>query len=434
MSSSLSVDRHPSSAPDSRSISVALIGPDEGPRRGVSMALRESRRAEVFEFASYPPKPSYLQAVLENFNLLFLEIDSDPRLALELIEEAGRLGGIAIIAYSQKPDSNLAVRCMKAGAADCLLLPVDARTLSEVLDLASTVPSHTTHPANAPSRSPLGNAPDSSTRDSLPFSRTPSSPSLNNLSYQDNANLRPTGLESTVATAPPPASTIAPPLASVAKKETPSLQLENLQQASTLCAVQELTADDDVSLLQKPDDSFIDVLSRIASPQADIDTNSAPLSAPSRCFSNPSPAGKDRVREFGVEEMRDADAELFQMFRRESESSAHNNGAQHRWKTAVPIAVFSLVILLIALFAAFRQTTTLTVKQPAPLAGAATTMQKPEQSAPAHEEVAPPATAAAHTGTPQSNRTQPTPAKPSPGSVKSTKTATTGPSAPLATP
>jgi len=118
VSSCLSVDLNPplEHIPCTNRLSIAIIGPDEQSRRLVASALRSSRRNEVFEFHSYPPKRGYLRAVMENqFNVLRLELDSNLDLALELVQEASEIRDAAILAYSKHADSKLTLECIDSG-------------------------------------------------------------------------------------------------------------------------------------------------------------------------------------------------------------------------------------------------------------------------------------------------------------------------------
>ena len=76
-------------------LSVALIGPDAERRSAVARALAETRRAAVREFDSYPPGLDHLQSLLASFDVIILDLDSDPDVALELVEKASsrRRGG-----------------------------------------------------------------------------------------------------------------------------------------------------------------------------------------------------------------------------------------------------------------------------------------------------------------------------------------------------
>ena len=114
-------------------LSVALIGPDEERRAAVAKALDETRRVNVREFDSYPPEFDHLQRLLASFDVIILDLDSDPDVALELVERASARNAATIMVYSEKADPKLAVRLMRAGAREYLLLPLEQGAMAEAL-------------------------------------------------------------------------------------------------------------------------------------------------------------------------------------------------------------------------------------------------------------------------------------------------------------
>jgi Flp pilus assembly CpaE family ATPase len=120
-------------------LSVALIGPDVIKRSAVARALVETRRANVREFDSYPPELDHLQRLLASFDVIILDLDSDPDLAMELVESANASDATKIIVYSEKTDPKLAIRFMRAGAREYLLLPLERGAVAEALDRTATL-------------------------------------------------------------------------------------------------------------------------------------------------------------------------------------------------------------------------------------------------------------------------------------------------------
>jgi hypothetical protein len=120
-------------------LSVALIGPDEARRSAVAKAVSETRRAKVREFDSYPPELEHLQRLLASFDIVIIDLDSEPGVALELVERASASDAAAIMVYSENADPKLAVRSMRAGARECLLLPLEQGTMDDVLNRTATV-------------------------------------------------------------------------------------------------------------------------------------------------------------------------------------------------------------------------------------------------------------------------------------------------------
>jgi pilus assembly protein CpaE len=114
-------------------LSVALIGPDEQTRTLVAMALADTRRAVIREFNSYPPEAEHLRRLLASFDVVVLDLDSDPDLVLELVEETGAREPAAIMVYSERNDPKLAIRLMRAGTREFLQLPFERGAVAEAL-------------------------------------------------------------------------------------------------------------------------------------------------------------------------------------------------------------------------------------------------------------------------------------------------------------
>jgi len=114
-------------------LSVALIGPDEQTRILVAKALADTRRTVIREFNSYPPESEHLRRLLASFDVVVLDLDSDPDLVLELVEETGASDSAAIMVYSEKNDPKLAIRLMRAGTREYLLLPFERGAVAEAL-------------------------------------------------------------------------------------------------------------------------------------------------------------------------------------------------------------------------------------------------------------------------------------------------------------
>ncbi len=119
-------------------LSVALIGPEEERRSAVAKALDETRRVVVREFDSYPPELDHLQRLLASFDVVILDLDSDPDVALELVKRASANDAAMIMVYSEKTDPKLAIRLMRAGAREYLLLPLEQGAVAEALVRTTT--------------------------------------------------------------------------------------------------------------------------------------------------------------------------------------------------------------------------------------------------------------------------------------------------------
>jgi pilus assembly protein CpaE len=81
-----------------------------------------------------------------------IDLDSDPELALDLIENICVQGSAIAMVYSERPDADLMVRCIRAGAREFLSLPLAGNAMAEALVRASA-----RRPAAAVSTPPKAN-------------------------------------------------------------------------------------------------------------------------------------------------------------------------------------------------------------------------------------------------------------------------------------
>jgi pilus assembly protein CpaE len=160
-----------SEAPGAGVLSIALIGPNEQHRRTVAAALAwcqigmEARGPQLLEpsdsgegngarrhhhhsgvnireFASYPPNDldDVPEALGRDYDLVIIELDTDPTLALGMVRSICALGLAAVIVYSANPDLDLAIQSMRAGAREFLKLPLATADMADALARVSVRP------------------------------------------------------------------------------------------------------------------------------------------------------------------------------------------------------------------------------------------------------------------------------------------------------
>jgi TonB family protein len=118
-----------------QSLSIALIGPDHGRRKAVAAAVAESGRTNVREFETFPIRSEEFRWLLEqSFDVIIFDLDSDPDVVLDLVERVRAANSATIMVYSERADTKLAVRYMRAGAREYLLLPLEDGVVAEALD------------------------------------------------------------------------------------------------------------------------------------------------------------------------------------------------------------------------------------------------------------------------------------------------------------
>jgi Flp pilus assembly CpaE family ATPase len=115
-------------------LSIALIGPDGTRRSAMRKGLAATQRANVREFDSYPPEADYVDRLLATSDVVILDLDSDPDVALGLVENANTGDAAKFIVYSENSDAKLAARTMRAGVREYLLLPLERGALEDALN------------------------------------------------------------------------------------------------------------------------------------------------------------------------------------------------------------------------------------------------------------------------------------------------------------
>jgi pilus assembly protein CpaE len=118
-------------------LSVALIGPDEQRRNAVARALAGSQANVTREFASYPSLDDVPHLLENDYDVIIVDLDSDPEHALDLVEHICANSSATVMVYSAQADPELLVRCMRAGAREFLSQPIAPNTIAEALVRAS---------------------------------------------------------------------------------------------------------------------------------------------------------------------------------------------------------------------------------------------------------------------------------------------------------
>jgi pilus assembly protein CpaE len=120
------------------SLSVALIGPDLRHRKMIANEVAAWGDGRIQEFSSYPSVSEELPRILaENYDVIILELESDPQRALEIVESICLAGPTTVMVYSSSTDPGTVVRCMQAGAREYLEMPLEPGVLVDALVRAS---------------------------------------------------------------------------------------------------------------------------------------------------------------------------------------------------------------------------------------------------------------------------------------------------------
>jgi pilus assembly protein CpaE len=133
----MSTFTHDPDALGSKVLSVALIGPQEQRRKAVAGALAGSQASVTREFTSYPGFDDVPRMLDPGYDVIIVELDSDPEQALDLVEHICGTNSATVMVYSANTDPELLVRCMRAGAREFLTQPIASNTIAEALVRAS---------------------------------------------------------------------------------------------------------------------------------------------------------------------------------------------------------------------------------------------------------------------------------------------------------
>jgi pilus assembly protein CpaE len=133
----MSTFTHDPDALGSKVLSVALIGPQEQRRKAVASALAGSQASVTREFTSYPGFDDVPRMLDPGYDVIIVELDSDPEQALDLVEHICGTSSATVMVYSASTDPELLVRCMRAGAREFLTQPIPPSTIAEALVRAS---------------------------------------------------------------------------------------------------------------------------------------------------------------------------------------------------------------------------------------------------------------------------------------------------------
>jgi pilus assembly protein CpaE len=139
----MSIFAHDADALGTDVLSVALIGPEQQGRSAVAKAVLGFRAGAVREFSSYPELDDLPRILKPEFDVIIIELDTNPEHALDLVEHICGHTSATVMVYSAHTDSELLVRCMRAGAREFLTQPIAPTTIAEAMVRASVRrPSH----------------------------------------------------------------------------------------------------------------------------------------------------------------------------------------------------------------------------------------------------------------------------------------------------
>ncbi|MDR3725628.1 MAG: AAA family ATPase [Terracidiphilus sp.] len=132
-------------------LSIVLIGPDKSALETVALAFDGYPLMDVRKVFSYPSNVDELSTLTDLRDVVIIDLDSNPEVALELVENISVLGTATVMVISAEASPDKLMRSMRAGAREFLTVPIDRNTMEESLIRASA-----RRPANQHARTETG--------------------------------------------------------------------------------------------------------------------------------------------------------------------------------------------------------------------------------------------------------------------------------------
>ena len=118
-------------------LTIALVGPEQQRRGAIAIALAGLQAGMTREFPTYPELDEVPRILQDGYDVVILDLDSNPEYALDLVETFCSAGSPTVMVYSARPDQEMLVRCMRAGAREFLTHPFPSGSIAEALVRAS---------------------------------------------------------------------------------------------------------------------------------------------------------------------------------------------------------------------------------------------------------------------------------------------------------
>jgi pilus assembly protein CpaE len=118
-------------------LSAVVIGPDDRRRHDVIFALQGPMCAEPQQMTVYPEMAQVGKIIESGFDVVMVELDTNPEAALDVIESVSSGSQATVMVYSSLSDSDLMIRCMRAGSREFLPMPTSVSSVAEALVRAS---------------------------------------------------------------------------------------------------------------------------------------------------------------------------------------------------------------------------------------------------------------------------------------------------------
>ena len=139
-------------APDSQR--ALVISPNALLAEELSPLLKERPEiGRLHGLSAYPTLSDFVQTATEGVQTLFLDVSSDGHVAMELLQEAGRLGRqLRVVALLAHNEPDLILRCLRSGAAEFLVHPFTAEQVEAALGKLARLQTTAEGGANEPAK------------------------------------------------------------------------------------------------------------------------------------------------------------------------------------------------------------------------------------------------------------------------------------------
>ena len=108
-------------------VSCVLICPNDRRRQAFTNAIQGQHAKLLRQYGAYPSPESLLAAAEMDCDAVVVDIDSDPDLALDLVEAVcSQCPASTVMVYARGENQDLLVRSMRAGAREFLADPLAA--------------------------------------------------------------------------------------------------------------------------------------------------------------------------------------------------------------------------------------------------------------------------------------------------------------------
>lgn len=114
-------------------LSVGVVGPEDGRREMVVAAITPPWCSDAREVSYYPEGSRLVELINKGLDVVMVDLDSFPEKALNVVEQLARVSPSTVMVYSMENDSDLMIRCMRAGAREFLSLPIARTAMMEAL-------------------------------------------------------------------------------------------------------------------------------------------------------------------------------------------------------------------------------------------------------------------------------------------------------------